>query len=142
MPRPNIAPRLICFTAAGFNVFPSLVNGVLASRECVYGELLKEAESDGGEYGEVSRRTTPRGCRNGTDIESPKAMRTGLESIPLDRGRDIAGRMAVRRSMVVVGEKDGIGSGRVGCFSFLQTKTIRASGDASHCSLDSMSRFG
>jgi len=102
-PRPSIAPRLICLTAAGFSVLPSFVNGVFASRECEYGELLNGAESDGGLYGEVSRRTTGRGCRNGTDIDSPKAIRAGLDKIPLDRGRAIAGRMAVRRSMVVVG---------------------------------------
>lgn len=106
VPKPNIAPRLICLTAAGFSDRPSLVNGVLASRECVYGELLNEAESDGGVYGELSSRTTLRGCRNGTDMESPKAMRTGLESKPLDNGRDMAGRRAVRRSMFAGGEDE------------------------------------
>lgn len=35
VPKPSIAPRLICLTAAGFRDFPSLVKGVLASRECV-----------------------------------------------------------------------------------------------------------
>jgi hypothetical protein len=73
--------------------------------------LLNEAESDGGEYGEVSRRTTVRGWRSGTDNENPKAIRTGRETIPLDSGRDITGRMAVRRSMFVMYGGGGDGTG-------------------------------
>lgn len=92
--------------------------------------LLNEAESDGAEYGEVSRRTIVRGWRNGTDNESPKAMRTGRERIPLDSGRTIAGRMAVRRSMFAEGRgwgggccggDKGVDVGGAGRFSLPET---------------------
>ena len=108
VPSPKIAPRLICLTAAGFNVRPSFVNGVFASRECEYGVLLNDAASDDedGVYGEVSRRVSGRGWSNGSDTDSPNAINTGRLRIERDddersgRASKSAGRTVRCRSMV------------------------------------------
>jgi hypothetical protein len=90
-PKPSIEPREICFIAAGLRVFPSLVNGVRASREGVYGDVLKEAA------GEESRVVARRGVKKGR--ESPRAMRRGRP------GRERRGEEGRRRGRSIVDSK-------------------------------------
>jgi hypothetical protein len=83
-PKPSIAPRLICFTAAGFKVRPSFVSGVFASREC---EVLNEED---GVYGDVSRRVIWLGWRKGREAERPNATRMGRARRDRGLGRGCA----------------------------------------------------
>lgn len=104
-PKPNRLPKLICLTAAGFSVLPSVVSGVLACLECEYepepGPVLKEAEA--AELGETSRCVTGREAeRKGS--ERPRAHATAA-------GRARPARYQGRERVVVVlrrrwGEKD------------------------------------
>ena len=94
-PRPNIDPRLICLTAAGLRPLPSRVRGVFASREWVYGVLLKSAAGD------ASLRMMDEGWRKGREAVRPKATRTGrlkaVREIGADTDLAIEGNEEVER---------------------------------------------
>lgn len=77
--------------AAGFSVFPSLVRGVFASRECVNPPVEKSAAGD------ASRYVTGRGWMKG--MLRPNATRSGRAR--LKNGFEVGlGRIAVRRSIL------------------------------------------
>ena len=63
-------PSEICFTAAGFRVRPSVVTGVLASREWVYA-----GDGDGEAAVSYLVRGREEGARKGREM--PKAIRRG-----------------------------------------------------------------
>lgn len=63
-------PKEICLTAAGFRRLPSVVRGVLASREWLYA-----GDDEVEKFGEVSKDVSLRGVKKG--IEKPKAMMRG-----------------------------------------------------------------
>jgi hypothetical protein len=69
-------PKLICLTAAGFNVRPSFVRGVFAPLVWLDGD----AGAD-----ETSREVSGRDCRKGR--EKPKATKSGRARVKTGDGR-------------------------------------------------------